>query len=91
KNLPGNKLCSTFWIRFFMDNVAAFMFLLKGNTQDFKAVYKAWNAFRKNYASVKAKRDDTAHSAYADLFPKSIVFQHYLRGMKKFDGKKLLK
>ena len=91
KNLPEKKIVGTLLLRFIMDNVAAFMFLLKGNAKDFAAVYKAWHAFLKNYGNIKQKRSNIPHSAYSDTFPKSIVVEHYLKGKKYYNGKELFK
>ena len=41
KNLPYYRLLITFILRFFMDQLAAFVFLSKGEKENFKAVYKA--------------------------------------------------
>lgn len=90
KNLPKNRLFITFFVRFFMDNVAALFFLLQGNVADFKAVYKAWWAFLKNYKTMKKKRSGEQTLAYRALYRGSTVFLHYLFRKKKFDGEKFL-
>ena len=53
KNLPINKLRSTLWIRFFMDQVAAFSFLLTGKWREFKAVWKGIYHALKDYKKQK--------------------------------------
>lgn len=91
KNLPKNRLFITFFCRFFLDQIAAFVFLLKGQFSDFKAVYKAIFAFLNNYNKMKAKRGKILDSAFHHTYPKSIVFQHYFFKKNFFDGSKLFK
>lgn len=87
KNLPEKRLARTFAVRFFLDQIAAFTFLLQGHFHDFLAVYKAAFAFFSGYKACKAKRNTMPKIAYADTYPKSVVFMHYLRRKKYFDGK----
>lgn len=88
KNLPEERLTRTFVIRFFLDIMAAGSFLLQGHFKDFTAVFKAMAAFYKNYNYCKAKRNTMPKLAYADTFPKSVVFLHYFKRKKVFDGTK---
>lgn len=89
KNLPRRRLFITFFIRFFMDVLAAFVFLCQGHSKDFTAVFKAMNAFRKGYKSMKTKRGVISEDAYRMLYPRSIVFARYIRQKKYFNGVKL--
>jgi len=86
KNLPENRLFRTFAVKFFLDQIAAFFFLLQGHFKDFAAVYKAMHTFYNNYKTYKAKRSTLPKRAFTDTYPKSIVFLHYFKGKKIFNG-----
>ncbi|MDR1757442.1 MAG: glycosyltransferase family 2 protein [Bacteroidales bacterium] len=89
KNLPAQRLFVTFFVRFFMDNLAAFVFLARGNWQDFFAVYKAFFSFARGIKNMKNKRLRIQNfDAYKDTCKTSIVFMHYILRKKYFDGKK---
>ncbi|MDR2980116.1 MAG: glycosyltransferase family 2 protein, partial [Bacteroidales bacterium] len=89
KNLPDDRIFITFFCRFFLDNLAALVFLLKGQPKDFFAVYKAFFAFLKLRKKNKAKRVQFQHNAFKETYPHSIVFLHYVLRKKYFDGKKI--
>lgn len=86
KNLPENRLAKTFALRFLLDQLAAFVFLLQGHLKDFLAVYKAFFAFLSHYKKCKRKRDVSTKMAFHDTYPKSIVFLYYIKKKKYFDG-----
>lgn len=86
KNLPINKLHSTLWIRFFMDQVAAFSFLLTGKWGEFKAVWKGIYHALKDYKKTKAKREILPDNGYFKTYPYSSVVQYYLKRKRKFNG-----
>lgn len=87
KNLPEERLRKTFIVKFFLDQIAAVFFLLQGHFKDFTAVYKAMRDFYKQYDYCKAKRNTLPKLAFSDTYPKSIVFLHYFKHKKVFDGK----
>lgn len=87
KNLPEERLRKTFIVKFFLDQIAAVFFLLQGHFKDFTAVYKAMRDFYKQYDYCKAKRSTLPKLAYSDTYQKSIVFLHYFKHKKIFDGK----
>ncbi len=89
KNLPEKHLKQTFFKRFFLDYLAAFVFLLKGNSGDFKAVFRARRDFKKQYSAMKAKRGTCSEEVYRELYPKSLVLAFHLHGKRIFDGKTL--
>lgn len=89
KNLPQNRVFITFFVKFFLDQIAAFFFLLQGNSKDFVAVYRAMFHFWKNKEQMKQKRGVISEQAFAHTYPKSIVWAHYFLRKKYFDGKKL--
>ena len=86
KNLPDERIKRTLVVKFFLDQVAAVFFLLQGHFKDFIAVYKAMRDFYKNYAHCKAKRNTLPKLAYTDTYPKSVVFLHYFKRKKIFNG-----
>lgn len=90
KNLPEERLAVTLTLRFFLDQLAAFSFLLQGHFKDFTAVYKAMFRFCSRYKEFKAKRNTLPKLAFTDTFPKSVVFIHYFKRKKRFDGHKFL-
>ena len=87
KNLPEERLRKTFIVKFFLDQIAAVFFLMQGHFKDFTAVYKAMRDFYKQYDYCKAKRNTLPKLAFSDTYPKSIVFLHYFKHKKVFDGK----
>lgn len=89
KNLPKRRLFITFFIRFFLDILAAFVFLLQGHKKDFTAVFRAMREFWKGAKAMKQKRGQISEQAYHQTFPHSIVFARYIKGKKYFDGQKL--
>jgi len=86
KNLPESRLRKTFALRFFLDQLAAFSFLLQGHFKDFAAVYKAMITFSRHYEEFKAKRSTMPKMAFQDTYPKSIVMLHYFKRKKHFNG-----
>lgn len=86
KNLPEERIRKTLTIKFFLDQIAAFFFLLQGNFEDFAAVYKAIWDFYKNFEHCKTKRNTMPKLAFEETYPKSIVFLHYFKRKKIFNG-----
>jgi GT2 family glycosyltransferase len=90
KNLPGNKLHKTIFIRRLFDGVAAIMFIFKGMTGNVKAIWKAHIDYYKSIKSLKVKRklvrDLTIDQKGSQLMNKSIVFMFYIKGQKTFSS-----
>lgn len=89
KNLPSKRIIPTLFVKFFLDQIAAFFFLLQGHFQDFCAVYRAMWHFYKHRKKTKQKREKDLTQAYTQLYPKSIVWAHYALRKKHFNGDKL--
>ena len=89
KNLPRRRLFITFFIRFFLDILAAFVFLAQGHKGDFKAVFRAMNEFRKGARQMKQKRTTISEEAFRLTYPHSIVFARFIKKKKYYDGYKL--
>lgn len=90
KNLPKKRLFVTFFVRFFLDNLAAMLFLAQGHGKDFLAVYKALLAFLRNFKRMKNKRRDNPQNAFSDTCKNSIVFVHYILKKRFFNGNKFI-
>lgn len=84
KNLPKELLFKTFVARFFLDAIAGIKFFLEGDFQDFVAVIEAHLYFYRNYAKLKKKRAEIEHKQVSKMYKKNLVFQHYIKGKKKF-------
>jgi len=88
KNLPEKGLASTMRIRFLLDVMAAFSFLMKGHTGDFKAVFKALREFHKIKEDFEESRDVNKERAVLTDIPErknySLLWQFHVKGRKKF-------
>lgn len=86
KNEP--HLLKVMFVRFFMDYLAAFVFLAKLDWANFKAVLKARWQFWKMRPSLREARQLnlslTKSQAIAEVYPKSLVWQSYVHGLRKF-------
>ena len=89
KNLPENELRSVMCVRAILDYVAAFKFLLSGNTGDFKAVFRA----RKEYKRMRASYEDVRKSNISATvvhcpqgrMPFLLLWQYHACGRKFFN------
>ena len=86
KNLPKKKLFPIFFIRFPLDQIAALFFLLQGHWKDTWAVLRAQLSFARQFCKMKQKRTNINKQVYKQTFQKSIVFEHYIKKKKRFDG-----
>lgn len=88
KNLPGNKLFVTIFLRMIFDGLAAIRLLSEGNGRGFISVIRAHLSFYRNLPSLQKKRK--AQSAFVkrklhpEMFRKSIVLNYYLKKKKWF-------
>ncbi len=90
KNLPDSNFHRILFVRKFLDGIAAIVFLLKGNSESFKAVWRAHTDYYKNISQLKVKRRLIKMTETAD-FPsavlnKSIVFEFYVRGNRTYNS-----
>jgi len=85
--LPG-RLGKVLFVRFFLDYAAAFMFLLKGDVPNFKAVFSARREFRRMkplYQDVRQENlEQTVNKNITEIFHHSIILNFYFKGVKKF-------
>jgi len=86
KNLPAKSLFFVLLIRFYLDNLALLQFLLKGQFKDVQAILKAYFHFwkRVNYWQKKRNIIQKNIKTTPKLFPKSIVWQYFLKKKKYF-------
>ena len=83
--VDANKIL---FIRFFLDYMAAAVYLLKGETKNVKAVWKARREFAKMKTELKKDRDENLHKTVckpSGLMDFSIIVQTKLRGKKTYD------
>jgi GT2 family glycosyltransferase len=84
KNLPGNLLFEVFSKRLVLDGIAAMRFLFTAGFKDFFAVAKAHYSFYMMLGKVRSKRHKLNQPSPKNVYRKNIVFEHFLRGKKKF-------
>jgi GT2 family glycosyltransferase len=86
KNLPKRKILPVLLLRFPLDFIAALFFLFQGHWRDTLAVFRAQLSFLRQYRKMKRKRGHINELVYKQTFKKSIVYEHYLKKKKEFDG-----
>ncbi len=85
KNLPQEQLWSVLMSRLGLDLVAACYFLLKGKVGNFWTTCRAYVAFYSQLKHWRKKREKiNPKISYQALFPKSIVYQYFLRKKRSF-------
>ena len=88
KNLPGKDLLWIIPVRMVLDLLSAFFFLLKGEFGGFYAVIRAKLWVLIHARSIKRRRRETSKviSRYstAGLYPRSIVYQFFIRRIRTF-------
>jgi GT2 family glycosyltransferase len=90
KNELPEKARKVLFVRFFLDYAAAFMFLLKGDVPNFKAVLFAKREYlwmKRLPLYRKARQENlkqTVNKNITDIFQHSIILNFYFKGIKKF-------
>ena len=88
KNLPGYRLRRVLFIRFWLDALASFVFLVKGEGRSFKAVWQARREFRRIKSDFAADRRANLAATVLDPIPEqhisSILVAYHLKGRKTF-------
>lgn len=82
KLLPDHKRCGTILLRYFLDRVAAIVFLLQGKPRDCAAVFKAWWAF---WRMPKVERPKGREKAYQKLYKRVLLVRYHLMGEKRYN------
>ena len=88
KNLPQRKFLPIFFIRFFLDYLAAFQLFVTGKPKNAQAVFKARRDFSKMLPAFKMKRKEnlekTIQTNIPEITSKSIILNYYFLGKKRF-------
>lgn len=88
KNLPEQELAQVMRMRFFLDYLAAFVFLLKGDWANFQAVLKARREYCNMRSLFTADRMENLRHTVCPVIPErfygSILWQAKLCGRKTF-------
>ncbi len=84
KNLPAKKLVWVLFLRYFLDLFAAIDFLMKGSKADAKAVFSAQFHFVQALPRMIKKRNTLIHEDVGQIYKRSIVFDHFFRGIDVF-------
>lgn len=84
KNLPEKQLNKVFFIRFWLDIVAALTFLMTSGYDDFIAVFKARKDFKRMKSHYKNQRLESPPQTVGQIYQKSIVWQYYAKRVKFF-------
>lgn len=101
KNETGNQAYKIVFIRLLLDAIAGCRFLMNGEFANIKAIIRAHWSFFAQYGKNKQKRKSTAETvkkyAYEQqatyrktgVYPKSIVWQHFVKGKQTFNDLEL--
>ena len=82
KNLPSDKLFLIFFVRLFLDAIAAIKFMMDGGIRNLWAVAKAhWNFFAL-IPSLYRERQSASQRATSKIYQKNMVVEHYIKGKK---------
>lgn len=88
KNLPASELNYTIYVRLVLDGVAAVRMAFSGDWADAKAVWEAHRYFFRHKKQLKKKRKaikpKRSLNGLFGFYPKSIVWQHFIAGKRKF-------
>lgn len=88
KNLPDKALALTLRVRLVLDGIAALRLLLKGDRAGVKAIWDAHGHFFRNRSRLEQKRQAARPkknlSGLSGLYAKSVVWQYFGKGKKKF-------
>lgn len=90
KNLPEYSLNHVLFVRWFLDYVAAFQLIVTGKPRNGLAVFTARRDFIRMKKNFSEKRKTNLSSTRIQMIPqilnKSIIFNYYLKGIKKYSG-----
>lgn len=88
KNLPRHRLHRVLFLRFFLDMLASFVFLAKGEVRCFFAVWQGRRAFRRMRGDFEADRAAnlaaTVVEPIPEMRPSSLLVAYYLKRRKRF-------
>lgn len=85
KNLPASEVFYKVFLRFFLDGLAGAYSVVKNkNFKDYRAILKAHLDFLSQLNTTLQKRKTITHKSSDGLFPKSIIWNFFVKGKKKF-------
>ena len=88
KNLPEGELKGVMRVRWLLDQVAALVFLLKGQWPNARAVWRARREFRRLRPSFRPSREENMEKGCTPVIPErtgySLLLRYYLKGKKRF-------
>ncbi|MFY7963409.1 MAG: glycosyltransferase family 2 protein [Chitinophagaceae bacterium] len=87
KNLPVHEKLWKLPFRFILDGISAWKGLLNGDKDFFIAIYKAHKAVVKSWitSSIVSSDNRKSFSSLYGVHKKSIVWKHFVKGIKTFD------
>lgn len=86
KNLPRHDFYTVFFVRLIWDGIAGIKFLAEGHWRDTFAVVKAHLHFYLNLRRNFKKRERLKQHKVSMVYKKNIVFQHFVKRIKKFSS-----
>jgi len=78
KNLPSHLLLPVFSVRFPLDGIAAFKFLLDGGFRDFYAVLRAHLYFYRHFTDIRRKRRQLKQNMVHGIYRNNLVREYYI-------------
>ena len=88
KNLPEKELDKVMRVRFWLDGLAALMFLIKFHLGDFKAVFRARREFRRLKPEFRDSREENLAEASVPFIPErvdfSLLWHYYIKRQKTY-------
>jgi GT2 family glycosyltransferase len=88
KNLPASQLPWVIFLRLILDGVAGIKFITEGHFKDCMAVIKAHFSFYYRIITGKLVRASGEKKIHETVLVGSLVWQHYVMGIKKFSDLK---
>ena len=90
KNLPESELSKVMRVRFWLDGLAALMFLAKFHWGDFKAVLRARREFRRLKPEFADSRRENLEEASTDTIPErvnfSLLWRYHIKRQKTYSA-----
>lgn len=78
KNLPAHLIFPVFVVRFPLDGIAAFKFLIDGGFADFYAVLRAHFYFYRHFFYIRSKRRKITQSMVHGIYKGNLVKEYYI-------------
>jgi GT2 family glycosyltransferase len=85
KNYPKEKLIFVIIMRLTLDSIAGIQFMLHGELANTVAIIKAHFSFYTSFVKMNKKRSKTNSKPPTKIYQASIVYSHYIKGIKRFN------